>query len=290
MPPRLSYSLIAFVLSSAAATADERQIIARTFHSDPQYVVMNLPPRPDTWPGAIFTANLRLPLVHGDPKDPALHKGPPIGITTKEGFDLAGSAQGGLSAFFGVSAKAGDAANVVLSFPDARIVDMDQSDLIKHVLSSSSAIDDARRGHIPILVIKAYTGTPTITITKKNNASADAWAKAKVDISVGVAASAESDNEVVYKGTQEIIFAFETSEVHFDPTDLNNGKYNIQLSSLPEETYAFRQDDNDQKLANVIKATTGVSAADIEARGIAGGPSSVFRHGRLDCILGMSGC
>jgi hypothetical protein len=233
-------TLIALV-ASTYAKADDRQVIATTFHCDPQYLVMNLPPRPDTWPGAIFTTNLRLPIKHGDPKDPALHRGLAMGINSNAGFDLGASAKGGLSGLFGVSAGAGDSANITLYFPDARIVDMDLSDLINHVKSSNDAIDDVRHGHIPLIVVKSYLGTPVITITKKSNASADAWAQAKVDVSAGVKATAETTDSITYTGKDEIVFAFETSEIHLDPAQLNKGTVNVQLSSLPEALYALRE-------------------------------------------------
>ena len=105
----------------------------------------------------------------------------------------------------GVSASAGDAANVLLFFPDARVIDMDVEDLIKHVLASSYAIDDAKLGHIPLIVVKTYAGTPTITINRKAKVSADAWAKAKSDIKIGVKASADSDNMILYKGSEEVV-------------------------------------------------------------------------------------
>jgi len=291
---RLPVFLGAAVLSATLASADERDVIAHAFHADSQYVVLNLPPRPDAWPGAIFTANLRLPIVHGDPKDSALHIGRPVGITTDEGFDLGASAKGGLSEFFGVSASAGNVANVSLSFPDARVIDMDVEDLIKHVLASGYAIDDAKRGHIPLIVVTAYAGTPTITISKNVNASAGAWAKAKSDIHVGVKASVDAGNMTVYKGNDEIVFAFETSEIHFDPNDLIKGSPRIQLSSLPEPLYALRQDDNDKLLARVLGKVTGqnfeAAAKERPMQGITGGPSSVFKRGKLGCIFSSNAC
>ena len=163
-------SLIAMTI---AAKADDKDVVAKAFHTDSQYVVMNIPPRPEAWPGAIFTADMRRPIVHGDASDPAIHKGTPVSIDSKSGFDLSAKGSGGISFLFGASAQAGDAANIVMSFPDARVNDMDEAELRRHVIASKEVIDEAKRGHVPLIVIKSYSGTPTMTITKKAGASAD---------------------------------------------------------------------------------------------------------------------
>lgn len=240
-----------------AARADDKQIVARTFHANSEYLVMNLPPRPDAWPGAIFTANLRFPISHGDPNDPKLHRGQAVVIDSKDGFDLTGSLNGGASGWLGGSVEAGDVADVVMSFPDARIVDMDMGDLIRHVEASADAIAAAKRGQIPLLVVKAYSGTPTVTINRKLNASLEAWGKLRSNIKVGAGAAASTDDSVSYKGNGEIVFAFETSQIQFDPSDLNKGKITIQLSALPAQLYALRENDSSLKMAAAILATGG---------------------------------
>ena len=70
-------SVVALAIASAAR-AVVRDVVAHAFHTDTQqYLVMNLPPRPDSWPGTIFTENMRLPIKRGDPNDPALL---PVGL------------------------------------------------------------------------------------------------------------------------------------------------------------------------------------------------------------------
>jgi hypothetical protein len=265
MLPRLALICIA-TLAAASAKADDKDVVANAFHTDAQYLVMNLPPRPETWPGAIFTANLRVPIKHGDPKDPALHRGPPIGIGSNKGFNLGGGAKGGWSGFLGFSADAGDAADIVLSFPDARIIDMDQGDLIKHVEAAAEAIDAAKRGQIPLIVVKAYYGIPIVTITRKDTASADAWAKVKANAEVGINASSSSHDTVSYKGDEDIIFAFETAQIQFDPTDLDHSKMTIKLASMPSQLYAIREAYSEQATTQIIAASTGISIAEIQMK------------------------
>jgi hypothetical protein len=267
-------SLIAMMI---AAKADDKDIVAKVFHTEPKYVVMNLPPRPDAWPGAIFTANMRLPLVHGNASDPAIHKGPPISIDSNSGFDLGAKTSGGISFLFGASAEAGDTANIVMSFPDASINDMDESELRKHVTAAKAVVDAAKRGQEPLIVIKSYSGTPTITITKKANASADAWARVKQDVKVGGAVDISSDDKISYKAGDNFVFAFETAQVIFDANDLAKGVYTIQLASLPATLYAFREEDSQERIARLLSATTGISVDAIQKNGILGGEASVFR-------------
>jgi hypothetical protein len=248
---RLNIIGTACLLFATAANADVKSAIVHNFSANPQFLVLNLPPRPDAWPGAIFTANLRYPITHGDPKDPALHSGPPIAINSDEGLNLGAGAKGGISSFFGVSSDAADNADVAMSFPDAHIVDMDYGDLVRHVQASKDAVDAAKQGIIPVLVVKAYAGTPVITITKKASASADSWAKLKANVEAGVKAIASNQDSVSYNSGAPFVFAFETSEVHFDPDDLKKGRVSVQLASMPEQVFAAR-DAEAQKKQNTL--------------------------------------
>src|SRR5262249_54871013 len=54
--------------------------LADRLQTKPEYLIFNLPPRPDAWPGAIFTNDFRLPIVRGRKDDPALARGEPIEI------------------------------------------------------------------------------------------------------------------------------------------------------------------------------------------------------------------
>jgi hypothetical protein len=182
-----------------------------------------------------------------------------------------------MSFLFGASAEVGDTANIVMSFPDARVNDMDEPALRRHVTSSKDVIDAAKRGQTPLIVIKSYSGTPTITISRKAGASADAWAKVKQDVKVGAAAGASSDDKISYKAGETLVFAFETSEVTFDPKDLAKDIYTIRFASLPSTLYALREEDSQKTIARVLSATTGVSVEDIRQHGILGGESSAFR-------------
>ena len=273
-PLIIGASLAAMTIS---AGADDKDVVAKAFHTDSQYVVMNIPPRPEAWPGAIFTADMRRPIVHGDASDPAIHRGTPVSINSNSGLDLSAKGSGGMSFLFGASAEAGDAADIVMSFPDARVSDMDEAELRRHVIASKDVIDDAKRGRVPLIVIKSYSGTPTITITRKADASAGAWAKVKQDVKVGGTADVSSDDKISYKAGENFVFAFEAAQVTFDAKDLVKGIYTIQFASLPATLYAFREDDSQQMLAEVVAATTGVSVSAIRQNGILGGEASIFR-------------
>jgi hypothetical protein len=182
-----------------------------------------------------------------------------------------------MSFLLGASAGVADAANIVMSFPDATVYDMDEASLRQRVLSSKGAIEAAKKGQVPLIVIKSYAGTPTITITRKASASADAWAKLKQNISVQGGADASSDNKISYKAGEKFIFAFETCQVSFDPKDLSKDVYTIRFASLPATLYAFRENDEQTRLAATISATTGVSIDAIKEHGLLGGEASMFR-------------
>ncbi|GAB9211456.1 hypothetical protein BDS110ZK18_36720 [Bradyrhizobium diazoefficiens] len=275
---RRSIIATSLLAMTVAARADDKDVVARAFHSDPQYVVMNIPPRPEAWPGAIFTANMRIPIAYGKANDPAIRVGTSVAIDSSSGFDLGAKAQGSMSFLFGASADVSDAANIVMSFPDATVYDMDEAALRERVISTKGAIEAAKRGQLPLIVIRSYAGTPTITITRKASASAEAWAKLKQNVNVQGGADASSDNRISYKAGEKFIFAFETCQVTFDPKDLSKEVYTIRFASLPATLYAFREDDEQTKLAAAIAATTGVSVSAIKEHGLLGGEASMFRR------------
>jgi hypothetical protein len=238
---RMSVIVSASLFVASGARADFKDVVAERFSATPEYLIMNLPPRPGAWPGGVFTAKMRVPLVYGKADDPALHKGGVISIDAKDGYDLGAGAKGSGTKWFGLSAEASAAADVVMSFPDAQIVDMSYGDLLEHVEKSPETIAAAKRGEIPLLVIKAYVGTPTITVTKKDKASAAAWAKVTAEVQAQAHAKADSSNSVTYKAGDPIPFAFETSQINFEPTDLSKGKLTITLASLPSSLFAYRE-------------------------------------------------
>jgi hypothetical protein len=239
------------------AHADIKDVLAQRLSADAQYLIVNLPPRPDAWPGAIFTSNLRVPITHGNFKDPALRRGALIAIDATETLNASTGAKGVLANWFNASADAGDIADVTMSFPDARVVDMDYSDLVKHVQASNEAIEAAKRGQIPIIIVKSYEATPLVTLSKKATASAEAWAKLKAiiavgaqkaNIAVGAQAGATSVNSVTYKGNEPFVFAFETQQITFNPNDLNAGKVTIQLAFVPSALFALREEASETRL------------------------------------------
>jgi hypothetical protein len=154
---RLRTSILAFVLlSSSAARADFREIIVQRFAATPEYLILNLPPRPGAWPGAVFTANMRFPITYGKADDPALHRGSAVSIDAQDGYAVDAGAKVTGAGWFGVSAEAAAVANVVMYFPDAQIVDMSYEDLLHHVEISPEIIAAAKRGQIPVMVVRAY--------------------------------------------------------------------------------------------------------------------------------------
>ena len=66
----LFFSFVA--LASFGARADLRKELAEKFQVDPDYFVLNLPPRPGCLPGSMFTEDLRVPLQRSKVDDPDL--------------------------------------------------------------------------------------------------------------------------------------------------------------------------------------------------------------------------
>src|SRR5262249_23757581 len=109
--------------SNQIAKADFVQVLADRLGTKPEFLVINLPPRPAAWPGAIFTDDLRLPIVRGKADDPAFARGDPINIEATSLTGIGASSAAGWGTIFSIAAKAADIAQIIMSFPDARIID-----------------------------------------------------------------------------------------------------------------------------------------------------------------------
>jgi len=206
--------------SGRAASADFIQVLAERLGTKPDFLVLNLPPRPAAWPGAIFTYDLRIPIVRGSGDDPALSRGNKINIEGTSMVELGGASAAGWGALFSIAAKAAEVAEVTMSFPETRIVDLDYSELLKRIQQSPQALAAAKRGRVPLIVVKAYEGTPTLTLAKKSGVSAEAWAARKIPLAQAqISANVEGQDRITYQTTDRIVFAFETMKADFDIVD-----------------------------------------------------------------------
>jgi hypothetical protein len=186
---------------------------------------------------------MRICVQHGDPKDPALRRGQPIRIDATDAYELGGAAKGGVANWFGLSADAKNVAEISMSFPDVRVVDMEYGELVRRIQKSEGVVSAAKHGWASIVVVRSYEGTPTVTIARKAAASAEAWSKLKSDVEAKVQAGASTGDKVTYAGHEPIVFAFETAQINLDLKDLAEGKATVHLASLPTAIYVARQSE-----------------------------------------------
>jgi hypothetical protein len=245
-PTAVLFLIALYATTSTAATNGPPSsgfvtLLAEKLGADPQNLVLNVPPRPDAWPGAIFTSNLRVPIRRGDPNDISLKRGQPVRVDATNAAEVGAGAGAGFWSMFGLSVGATDIADISMIFPDALIVDMEYDNLVKHIELPGPVVEAITRGQIPLIVIKSYMGTPTITMKRKSGASADAYAKMKSGIEARAQGSAGVGDSVSYGLKEPIIFAFETAQIDVDPADLVHRKLTIRLTSMPAQLFLARQ-------------------------------------------------
>jgi hypothetical protein len=249
------------IIGSTAVRADDRDTVASLFHVDSKYLVMNLPPKPDRWPGAIFTNDLRFVIKYGTKSDPDLHRGDAVMASSNDSFNLGANVAGGNS-WIGISADAGDVGEVKVYFPDARVIEMSRDDLVKHIAQSPSAIADVKDGKTPIVIIRAFAGTPTIVVSKKATASVSAWDRFLSTFQIQGAIKGDKDNSVTYSGKDEFVFAFETAEVHYG-SGTGAGSDAIAIINLPEQLYKARENAVSAKINNNFSRGFSICIGDI---------------------------
>jgi hypothetical protein len=259
-------------LFATPANADFKDVVAARFSSRAENVIVNVPPRPGAWPGAVLTYNMRFPAKSGDPGDPALRRGDKTSIPAEDGFRLDAKSKASVWSFFRLSPAAGDSAEIVMSFTDAQAIDMNAQDLVRRVEAAEAAAAAARRGQIPLVIRRAYVGTPIITISRKADASAEAWTKVKAGLEAAARSAAAPAGEVItYAAGEPFAFAFEADEISFDPGELAKGSIKVSFAPLPGQLFAIREQESDRALAaaeSAISAITGLSAHEIEQKWI----------------------
>jgi hypothetical protein len=255
---------------ATAANADFKDVIADRFSSSSENIIVNLPPRQGTWPGALFTFNMRFPSKGGDPNDQALHRGPKSKIETSEGFRLDTSSKASILSLFHLPPR-DDSVNVVMSFADAQAVDMSPADLIRHVEAAPAAATVARRGQVPLIVVRAYVGTPLLTISRRADTPSETWAGVKAGVEARAQISSSVQDSVSYVAGDPLVFAFEVDQISFDPAELSKGNIKVTLAPLPGSLFTIREQESDRALAAAeaaISAITGLSAREIQQKWI----------------------
>jgi outer membrane protein OmpA-like peptidoglycan-associated protein len=108
-----------------------------------------------------------------------------------------------------------------------------------------------RRGEVPLIVYRAYEGTPHVTLVRRTGASAEAWARLRQSAEAGLSAAIESDDRVEYKGQTPVVFAFEAMRVQLDAKDLDKGIINPKFARAAgiEIALAMAEDAQPSRLA-----------------------------------------
>jgi hypothetical protein len=190
-----------------AGFADFRADLAKQFNTDPQYFILNLPPRPGGWPGTIYTSDMRFVVERGVVADPRLERGPSFDLSAKFDVEIGGKAHVGLERFFGVSAGAANLATAEVSFKKARIYDLTVAQLRERARTIPST---SGSGMDPLFVYRAYEGIPVLNLVRRASANAEAWATLKQGVvDAGLSATAVKGDGLDVQSAEPVIFAFE---------------------------------------------------------------------------------
>jgi hypothetical protein len=152
---------VLWAISDTSRAQDFTGTLADRVQTKAEYLVLNVPPRPAVWPGAIFSFDYRTPIVLGRKDDPALARGEPIEVDVTDLIAVGAVTQASARSWLSVGARAADAATVTMSFPDLRVIDIVLDDAKKRAQQWLSA-QAAKQGPFPFIVVKSYEGTPRL--------------------------------------------------------------------------------------------------------------------------------
>jgi hypothetical protein len=202
--------------ASSVSAADLITELARGLNTRPEYLSLNLPPRPGALPGAIFSYDMRLQIAGESSDDSLLRRGDPTNVEVTTHVNLAAGIRAGWAALFGVAADANDSATVSMLFQDVVIIEMRLEDLQRKANGSLAAGVAARQGRIPQIVYKAYEAVPTLTLIRSANASAESWARVRnTPLDTSITIGADTGDRIVYKTMGRVVFAFEVMQASF---------------------------------------------------------------------------
>lgn len=233
-------SASAFISSSAIA--DMSVDLAKSLNTDPDYLIINIPPRAQAVPSSVYRLRGWLPILIGDLADKDLKKGDETSIDASAAVNGAGSVGANLMRVIGLSGSADIAAETSVLLPDAHSIEMVQDRIIDKITSSQEVQHACQRGEQMVVITKSYEGTPTVTMLKKEGGSAEAFEKAKLN-----AAQARADIKIdaadrfAYSAKSPIIFAFEITSLYCEQKKAGQGKYDLKMARLTSSQLAFMQ-------------------------------------------------
>ncbi len=223
---------------TAPASADYERRIAAHLSGNPDAIVMNVPSRPQSYPGAVFRKDMSMPIIRGRADDPGLARGSLTQLSIQEDFNLQAGVGFGVKKFFGFAADAKDIALIKLNFSDVRIVDIEYSELMKRLQENKFVQNEIKKGTLPIVIYKSYEGKTSYTIIKKSGASVEAWAKLKKNIGrVEIDVEFDSSEKIIVKSDIIDVFAFETMVIGRDFA--NSTQENIIIKSEINPSFVF---------------------------------------------------
>lgn len=190
------------------ARADFKVELAKHFGAEPAHFILNLPPRPSSWPGTIYLQGGRTPLVRGEPNDPDVAKGPIFDLSGGIKAEVAGEARASvLQSWLRSKAEASEQATALVTFRETSIRDLTFRQ-IQQRLGRLSEVERKAKGIS--IVFRSYEGIPTLYLTRKAGVSAEAWLKLKKGLAeAGAEASMASSDVMSIDSKEKLVFAYE---------------------------------------------------------------------------------
>jgi hypothetical protein len=215
-----------------------RAALSRALNVREADLVLNLPPRPDCYPGAVFPPDMSIALVTANGSQPDLRRGSAFTIDSASLGDAA--AAGGVEAgWIGEALQNREGADIQIRIENGRVVEIPVPVLKKRLIESEEVRHVAERGYDPLVIIRAYEGVLRIVFTRRRGMSAAGWAafqlRARSATQDGVTMNVKgglSDDATLEIATSEpIVFAFETRSAKYITTHLGIEPNDVELVS-----------------------------------------------------------
>jgi len=199
---------------------DLRTVLAEMLDIPRDELVLNIPPRPQRYPGSIFDTTLGIPIHFVDAEDADLVRGPAYSLSARhEGLTRASGSLA--SPVFEQVMENERLVQIAVRLTTGRIIEMTIDRLRDHI---AQVIDQGSpTEQSTAVIVRAHEATMTLQLDRRQDVTADAWASFRNGIKrvlepgseseAELHIAAESEDHVQLEIPQPFVIGFQTARV-----------------------------------------------------------------------------
>lgn len=220
---------------------DLTESVAEALNTDPNNLILNLPPHPGRYPGTILLPHNNGFIVyeHSDKPQGTNDNSFELTASLSQTGEYSGQSAGVLSGVFSNY----DHFNVDLEITNGNIVELTIPELKSRIKKNSSVLDAINKRLKPIILHKVFEGIISYHISAKDEEGAKILAETQTKVDalkrrngdISIDGSVSNDRKISFSYSKPTVIAFEALEVNLVVNDLAGDDFEPVLNSLSRE-------------------------------------------------------